>query len=266
MRGARESAIVNTMWNRLLSKFKRRAEPTPEEQAYFETEEGQAELREYFKTPEGRRELSRALADDILAEEPTLREAVPLDVATYECLMMESPVVKSGLPLALQIVKVAWESDAFLCLLMYRVRVRLLVHKVPLLPTVLHRLCMMIAQIDIGERAILRPGVYIPHGQVVIDGDVEVGTGTSIAPWVTLGLNGNDLGGPKIGPYVLVGTGAKVLGNIKIGESARIGANAVVVKDVEAHTTVAGMPAKVVRDRRADAGLPPLEDDNVRKN
>ena len=40
--------------------------------------------------------------------------------------------------------------------------------------------------------------------------------------------------------------GAKVLGNISIGDCARIAAGSVVLKDVEACTTVAGVPAKYV--------------------
>ena len=51
---------------------------------------------------------------------------------------------------------------------------------------------------------------------------------------------------PKIGRGVLIGAGAKILGNIRIGDCAKIGAGSVVLKDVPDHTTVAGVPAKVV--------------------
>jgi serine O-acetyltransferase len=44
----------------------------------------------------------------------------------------------------------------------------------------------------------------------------------------------------------MIGAGAKVLGNIRVGEGAKIGAGSVVLKDVPPHTTVAGVPAKVV--------------------
>jgi len=47
---------------------------------------------------------------------------------------------------------------------------------------------------------------------------------------------------------VIVGTGAKVLGAITIGEGSRIGANSVVLKNVAKHSTVIGIPGRVVSD------------------
>lgn len=237
------------MWNPLRPKEKEPKTLTAEQEEYFKTEKGKAELAAYFKTPQGAEELRRAVILESLRKAPTLLEALPVDAATYESFMLKPIEIKEGLPLLRQVVKTVWESDAFLCLLLYRVRTQLLVKNVPILPTVLHRLCMMIAQIDIGENVVLQPGVYIAHGQVVIDGEVEIGSGTSIAPWVSIGLDGRGMSGPKIGRQVFIGTGAKVLGPFTIGDGARIAANSVVMKDVERNTTVAGAPAKLVRDR-----------------
>ena len=58
---------------------------------------------------------------------------------------------------------------------------------------------------------------------------------------------------PVLGNDVYLGAGAKVIGPVAIGDGARVGANAVVVNDVEADTTVVGIPARPVR-RRAAAG------------
>jgi acetyltransferase-like isoleucine patch superfamily enzyme len=44
---------------------------------------------------------------------------------------------------------------------------------------------------------------------------------------------------------VSIGSGAIIMGGIRIGKGALIGAGAVVTKDVEANTTVAGVPARV---------------------
>jgi serine O-acetyltransferase len=47
----------------------------------------------------------------------------------------------------------------------------------------------------------------------------------------------------------MLGAGAKVLGNVEVGCMSRIGAGSVVVSAVPPHSTVAGVPAKVVRTR-----------------
>jgi acetyltransferase-like isoleucine patch superfamily enzyme len=44
-----------------------------------------------------------------------------------------------------------------------------------------------------------------------------------------------------------IGSNASILGGVIIGENAMVGAGAVVTRDVEANTTVAGVPAKPVR-------------------
>jgi serine O-acetyltransferase len=51
---------------------------------------------------------------------------------------------------------------------------------------------------------------------------------------------------------VLIGAGAKILGNVEIGAGAKIGAGSVVLEDVPPHTTVAGVPAKIVGRSECD--------------
>ncbi len=109
---------------------------------------------------------------------------------------------------------------------------------------------MVTAQVSIGDPVIVHPGVYIVHGQVVMDGLVEVHSGTAIAPWVTFGLRAGHTVGPTIGPMVNVGTGAKVIGEVTVGAGAFIGANAVVVDDVPEGATVTGAPGAAGRRLR----------------
>jgi len=65
---------------------------------------------------------------------------------------------------------------------------------------------------------------------------------------VTLGGTGKESGDrhPKIRRGVLIATGAKVLGNVEVGVGAKVAAGSVVLHNVPPHTTVAGVPAKVV--------------------
>ncbi len=77
---------------------------------------------------------------------------------------------------------------------------------------------------------------------------------------MTIGAEGNL--SPDLGSDIFIGAGAKILGAISIGDGARIGANAVVVNTVPPHTTVVGVPARVVRTRQPDdAAADPLKID-----
>lgn len=102
---------------------------------------------------------------------------------------------------------------------------------------------------DIHPAARIGSGVFIDHATGVVIGETtRVADDVSILQSVTLGGNGKESGDrhPKIERGVLLSVGAKVLGNIRVGEGAKVAAAAVVLHDVPAHTTVAGVPARVV--------------------
>ena len=92
------------------------------------------------------------------------------------------------------------------------------------------------------------PGSDLRPTGLVIGETAVVGDNVSILQSVTLGGTGKDEGDrhPKIGNGVLISAGAKILGNVEIGAGAKIGAGSVVLSDVPPHTSVAGVPAKVI--------------------
>ena len=139
---------------------------------------------------------------------------------------------------------------------MYRLRSRLRSLRVPVLPRLLHRATIMTSQIYIGDPVVVHPGVHLGHGQIIIDGIVEIHSGTTIFPFVTIGLRAPEYIGPTIGPRVTIGTGAKVLGAVHIGEGARIGANSVVLDDVPAGATAVGSPARIVASSESAGAAP----------
>ncbi|MDO4248229.1 MAG: serine O-acetyltransferase [Neisseria sp.] len=103
--------------------------------------------------------------------------------------------------------------------------------------------------VDIHPAAQFGQGIMIDHGTGVVIGETAVlGDDISLLHGVTLGGSGKESGDrhPKVGNGVMIGANASVLGNIRIGDGAKIGAGSVVVRDVEAHTTVVGVPAKPV--------------------
>ena len=180
------------------------------------------------------------------ARHPSLREALVADARLTAGYRGERNEFRSRIDVAIQMVRLAWVSDAFSAQALYRVKTALQARGMPVLPRLAHRLAMMLAQVSIGDPVLVHPGIYIVHGQVVIDGQVEIHSGVTIAPWVTIGLRAGDYRGATIERNVSIGTGAKVIGPVHIGEGATIGANAVVVDDVPAGVTVVGAPARAV--------------------
>jgi phosphonate metabolism protein (transferase hexapeptide repeat family) len=56
-----------------------------------------------------------------------------------------------------------------------------------------------------------------------------------------------------IGNDVWIGHGAVIMPGVTIGDGAVVGSSAVVTKDVEPYTIVAGVPAKVIKQRHPEA-------------
>jgi len=104
-------------------------------------------------------------------------------------------------------------------------------------------------QTDIHPAARIGRGVLLDHATGFVVGSTAViDDDVSILQNVTLGGTGKEAGDrhPKVRRGVLLGAGAKILGNIEVGDYARVAAGSVVLHPVPAHTTVAGVPAKVV--------------------
>jgi serine O-acetyltransferase len=96
----------------------------------------------------------------------------------------------------------------------------------------------------IGER------LFIDHGMGVVIGETcEIGNDVVLYQGVTLGGTGKEKGKrhPTIGNHVVVASGAKILGSFTVGEHAKIGANSVVLKPVPPHSTIVGIPGRIVK-------------------
>jgi len=103
--------------------------------------------------------------------------------------------------------------------------------------------------VDIHPACVMGKGIMLDHATGIVIGETTViEDDVSIMQSVTLGGTGNETGDrhPKIRSGVLIAAGAKVLGNIEVGVGAKVGAGSVVLEDVPAHTTVVGVPARIV--------------------
>lgn len=106
-----------------------------------------------------------------------------------------------------------------------------------------------IFDVDIHPAVSMGGGIMLDHATGLVIGETaRVGHNVSILHGVSLGGCGTQTGRrhPHIEDGVLLAAGAKVLGNVTVGRGAKVAAGSVVLADVQAHSTVAGVPAKVV--------------------
>ena len=119
------------------------------------------------------------------------------------------------------------------------------------LELVFNRVNTMFCGCVIGRGAEFGEGFVLVHSLgVVINGSCPRRQGVKIEHQVTIGAEKRQ--SPVLGDDVFVGAGAKIIGPVVLGAGSKVGANAVVVHDVPAGATVVGIPARVVRSRRAE--------------
>lgn len=106
--------------------------------------------------------------------------------------------------------------------------------------------------IEIHPGATIGRRFFIDHGMGVVIGETaEIGDDCTLYHGVTLGGISWNKGKrhPTLKNDVVVGAGAKILGPITLSEGVRVGSNAVVTKDVGEHSTVVGVPGRVVHQK-----------------
>jgi len=168
----------------------------------------------------------------------TIREQI-------DTIFREDPAAKS-------VVEIFLCYPGFHAILMHRLSHKLYRMGVPLLPRFFSQISRFLTGIEIHPGAWIGRRFFIDHGMGVVIGETaEIGDDVLIYQGVTLGGTGKEKGKrhPTIGNHVVIGTGAKVLGNIRLGDYVKIGAGSVVVKTVPDHSTVVGVPGRIVRTR-----------------
>ncbi len=155
-------------------------------------------------------------------------------------------------PAAKSVIEIFLCYPGFHAILLHRLAHRVYRRRWTLAARVISQFSRAITGIEIHPAASIGRRFFIDHGMGVVVGETaEIGDDVLLYQGVTLGGTGKEKGKrhPTLGNHVVVGTGAKVLGNIRIGDHVKIGAGSVVVHPVPDHSTVVGIPGRVVRVR-----------------
>ena len=161
-------------------------------------------------------------------------------------------------PAAKSVIEIIFCYPGFHAILFHRLAHRLYRARVPFVPRLISQVTRFLTGIEIHPGARIGRRFFIDHGMGVVIGETtEIGDDCLLYQGVTLGGTGNEKGKrhPTLGNRVVAGTGAKVLGSIRIGDDVKIGAGSVVVHSVPDHSTVVGIPGRVVRTRDANGVL-----------
>ena len=123
------------------------------------------------------------------------------------------------------------------------------------LPPIVHPAAYVSTSASIGPGSVVLPGAVvhtsarigcavIVNSGAVVEHDCVVADGAHVSPNATLA------GGVRVGEGAWIGAGATVIEGRAVGAWALVGAGASVIRDVEAHTRVVGVPARVLGDAR----------------
>lgn len=163
----------------------------------------------------------------------------------YQAVFERDPAVRNGLEVILC-------YPGFHAIVLHRLSHALWRRGLRLLARLLSHISRWLTGVEIHPGARIGSGFFIDHGMGVVIGETtEIGDNVTMYQGAVLGGRGIQKGKrhPTIGNNVVIAAGAKVLGSFTVGDHARIGAGAVVLDDVPPHSTVVGVPGRIVRER-----------------
>ncbi|HEX9870192.1 MAG TPA: serine O-acetyltransferase [Candidatus Tectomicrobia bacterium] len=168
----------------------------------------------------------------------------------FDTLKRDVQVVFERDPAARSVIEILWCYPGVHALLFHRMAHWLWNHRWLILGRFVSHVGRFFTGIEIHPGAHIGPGLFIDHGMGVVIGETtEVGPNCTLYQGVTLGGTSlkKEKRHPTLGQNIVVGAGAKILGAITIGDHSKIGAGSVVVTEVPPHSTVVGIPGRVVQ-------------------
>jgi len=169
--------------------------------------------------------------------------------AMFKMLKEDVEVIFDQDPAARSYLEVILTYSGLHAVWSHRVAHALYKRKFFFLARVISQISRFFTGVEIHPGAKIGRRFFIDHGMGVVIGETcEIGDNVTVYQGVTLGGTGKEKGKrhPTIKDNALIATGAKVLGSITIGENSKVGAGSVVLHDVPDHSTVVGIPGRVV--------------------
>jgi len=168
----------------------------------------------------------------------------------FETLKEDIQVVFHRDPAVRSVWEVALAYPGFHAILMHRMTHWLWQRRFATLARFLSHVGRFLTGIEIHPGAKIGRRFFIDHGMGVVIGETsEIGDDVTIYQGVTLGGTSTQRikRHPTIEDSVTIFSGAAVLGPVTVGRHSRVGAGSVLVTSVPPHSTVVGIPGKVVR-------------------
>ena len=169
----------------------------------------------------------------------------------WNTLKEDIQVVFQRDPAARNIWEVVLTYPGFHAILIHRLAHWLWQQRLPTLARFVSHVGRFLTGIEIHPGAKIGRRFFIDHGMGVVIGETaEVGDDVTLYQGVTLGGTSTERikRHPTIEECVTIFSGAKVLGPVTVGRHSRVGAGSVLVTSVPPHSTVVGIPGKVVKN------------------
>ncbi|NBI30328.1 serine O-acetyltransferase [Chengkuizengella marina] len=168
----------------------------------------------------------------------------------FETIRSDVRAVFDNDPAARSVFEVIFTYSGLHALWSHRIAHWFFKRKLLTIARIISQINRFLTGIEIHPGATIGKRLFIDHGMGVVIGETcEIGNDVVLYQGVTLGGTGKEKGKrhPTIGNNVVISSGAKILGSFKVGDHSRVGANAVVLQEVPEHSTVVGIPGRIVK-------------------
>jgi serine O-acetyltransferase len=177
----------------------------------------------------------------------------------WQTVKEDFQVVSQRDPALRSVWEIVLAYPGFHAIVMHRLAHWLWQRKLTTLARFISHVGRFLTGIEIHPGAKIGRRFFIDHGMGVVIGETsEIGDDVTIYQGVTLGgtSTARIKRHPTIEDSVTIFSGAAVLGPVTVGRHSRVGAGSVLVTSVPEHSTVVGIPGKVVKveARHTEAG------------